>query len=132
MTRRQMFEKLAVLTLAWPLTAWARQKRGESKDKGGGAPKGGLELVDVKSDQAKNLNYGPKTSVKKELQETRQDCAFGGEATGQLCKNCTLYSAVKEKVDGKEVGNCALFPGKVVAANYWCSTWSLKAGEKCL
>lgn len=42
----------------------------------------------------------------------------------QLCKNCQLYTGG----DGEEWGPCAIFPGKVVAAEGWCKSWIKKAG----
>ena len=41
----------------------------------------------------------------------------------QDCVSCQLYTGE----DGAEWGPCALFPGKVVNANGWCSAWVLKA-----
>ncbi len=38
----------------------------------------------------------------------------------QLCKNCALY----QSKDGAEWAACALFPGKAVNANGWCSAYA--------
>ncbi len=37
---------------------------------------------------------------------------------GNICSNCNLYKAV-----GPDRGSCTLFPGKLVKAKGWCSTW---------
>ena len=41
-----------------------------------------------------------------------------------LCVNCQLYSGAADE----EWGPCAIFPGKQVAAEGWCSAWVKKAG----
>jgi hypothetical protein len=40
----------------------------------------------------------------------------------QKCLNCTLYQA-----KSADSGGCAIFPGKQVAANGWCSAYQKKA-----
>lgn len=42
---------------------------------------------------------------------------------GQLCSNCTLFTSDS----GEEWGPCSIFPGKLVNANGWCSTYTPKA-----
>ncbi|MBX2869533.1 MAG: high-potential iron-sulfur protein [Acidiferrobacterales bacterium] len=42
----------------------------------------------------------------------------------QICANCSLYAP-----DSKtEWGQCAIFPGKLVAAQGWCKSWVVKPG----
>jgi hypothetical protein len=41
----------------------------------------------------------------------------------QLCSNCQFYAGA----EGEEWGPCALFPGKAVSANGWCTGWSQKS-----
>ena len=41
-----------------------------------------------------------------------------------LCANCMLYTGGADS----EWGPCAVFPGKLVAANGWCSAWVKRAG----
>ena len=41
-----------------------------------------------------------------------------------LCSNCRLYTGAADS----EWGGCTIFPGKVVAADGWCSAWVKKAG----
>lgn len=38
----------------------------------------------------------------------------------QLCSNCSLYQGAQ----GEAVGPCAIFPGKSVTADGWCSVWA--------
>jgi len=40
-----------------------------------------------------------------------------------LCSNCGLYTGK----EGEETGPCAIFPGKLVHANGWCTAWVKKA-----
>lgn len=46
------------------------------------------------------------------------------EVAEQKCSNCQLYQGQ----DGDQVGACAIFPGKLVAADGWCKSWVVKAG----
>ena len=43
---------------------------------------------------------------------------------GQFCVNCQLYTGN----EGDAYGPCAIFPGKIVAAKGWCSSWVKKVG----
>lgn len=40
---------------------------------------------------------------------------------GKICSNCILFSA-----PSGDAGNCAIFPGKQVAAAGYCNSWSAK------
>ena len=40
-------------------------------------------------------------------------------ASGADCSNCSIYGA-----SGPARGSCTLFPGKLVKAAGWCSSWS--------
>lgn len=44
-------------------------------------------------------------------------------AAEQNCANCALIQGE----DGAEWRPCQIFPGKLVAANGWCSVWAPKA-----
>jgi len=44
-------------------------------------------------------------------------------AADQNCANCALIQGN----DGDEWRPCQIFPGKLVAANGWCSVWAPKA-----
>jgi hypothetical protein len=41
-------------------------------------------------------------------------------ASGADCSNCSLYGTA----GGAAQGTCSLFPGKLVKAAGWCSSWS--------
>jgi hypothetical protein len=41
----------------------------------------------------------------------------------QKCSNCQLYTGKASEA----YGPCSIFPGKVVAANGWCTAWVKKA-----
>lgn len=76
----------------------------------------GQQKVDPKDPQAAALGYVDDT--------TKVDKArFPKHANEQRCGNCQLYSA---GADSKE-GPCAVFGGKLVAADGWCSAWVKKA-----
>ena len=54
-------------------------------------------------------------------QAPRADKA-GTAAADQLCSNCQFITT-----DSGEWRGCALFPGKAVNENGWCSAWAPKA-----
>jgi hypothetical protein len=79
-----------------------------------------LPYVDPASNKAKALRYVENASeapaeVKVDKGETK--------AADQNCTNCQFYS----DDNGNGGGKCALFPGKLVKAEGWCVSWSLKA-----
>lgn len=41
---------------------------------------------------------------------------------GQACANCTLYTGKA----GEAAGPCAIFGGRLVAAQGWCNSWTKK------
>ena len=41
-----------------------------------------------------------------------------------VCANCQLYSSAADS----DWGPCAIFPGKLVAGQGWCSAWVKKSG----
>jgi hypothetical protein len=43
-----------------------------------------------------------------------------GATDGATCASCSLYSGA----GGADRGSCTLFPGKLVRAAGWCSSWS--------
>jgi hypothetical protein len=74
--------------------------------------------VDPKDPAAAALGYVEDT--------TKADAKkFPKWAKEQVCSNCQLYVAKGAAADG--VGNCSIFPGKLVAAKGWCSAWVKKA-----
>ncbi len=127
-TQRRQFLKnsigvLGAITLVG-LSAHAEEERRRKKPEGGQAAGGGDPLVDPATDpMAKSTNYVAKRDdlKKAELKTDRQGVKFADQG----CKGCMLFSAPSKK-DGKEVGKCTLFAGKLVEAGGWCSSWSKK------
>lgn len=77
-----------------------------------------LELPKLALDdpQAKALAYHEDASAVDTAQHTRM-------VAGSNCANCQLYTGAT----GSEWGPCSIFPGKLVKAQGWCSTWVKKA-----
>ncbi|MFT7528856.1 MAG: hypothetical protein ACI9LY_004022 [Arenicella sp.] len=46
---------------------------------------------------------------------------YSNHADAQLCSGCSLYVASDDAW-----GGCAIFPGKLVAANGWCTAYAAK------
>tara|TARA_B100001248_G_scaffold253282_1_gene230351 strand:+ start:14254 stop:14613 length:360 start_codon:yes stop_codon:yes gene_type:complete len=95
-------------SVAMPAFARRRKKDG-----------GGAEMVKPGEGMAAGVNYQhDKAKITDDkLKVEKQGVAF----KDQHCKNCVLYT---DKGDGK--GACTLFPGKLVAADGWCTSWSKK------
>lgn len=74
-----------------------------------------LPKVEEDSAQAKSLRYVHDAS-------TIDPATRANKAETQLCSNCALYTGEA----GADWGPCQIFPGKVVAANGWCSVWAPK------
>jgi hypothetical protein len=51
------------------------------------------------------------------VEDARHASGVTNDAT---CASCSLYSGA----GGTERGSCTLFPGKLVRAAGWCSSWS--------
>ncbi len=51
----------------------------------------------------------------------------GLPAEEQLCSNCQFHNLTAPGANAEWMG-CSLFPGKLVAANGWCASWTLMAG----
>jgi hypothetical protein len=45
------------------------------------------------------------------------------DGENQFCHNCVFYTGA----EGSTTGPCALFPGKSVAGEGWCNTWTAKS-----
>lgn len=56
---------------------------------------------------------------------TAQSLKYVNKSTtdGQTCANCALIQGA----DGDAWRPCQIFPGKLVAADGWCSVWAPKA-----
>ena len=77
---------------------------------------GHLPKLEESDPQATGLGYKHDT--------TQVDAAkFAQHNPEQKCLNCSLYTGK----DGDAWGPCAIFPGKEVAAEGWCSAYNPKA-----
>lgn len=122
MNRRQFFLRVVQgvgVIAAAPLVmkvlsseAMAEQRRAPRPAEGGAAA-GGMPLVDPKDSVAKAVKYV-------------EDHKKVPEAKGNHCGNCGFY-AKKENRNGKEVGTCTIFAGKLVYADAYCASWNKKA-----
>lgn len=118
MNRRGFFSTLVKITgvaVVAPATLNALfSSTAEAQKKRGAAPAGGgMPLIDPNDTVAKAVKYV-------------EDYKKVPEAKGNNCANCGFY-AKKEVRDGKEVGTCTIFAGKLVYANAWCGSWNKKA-----
>lgn len=77
-----------------------------------------LPRLDVNDPSAKALYY-----VEDATKVDNKNPLASRFAPGQTCSNC---SQIQGKA-GDEWRPCAIFPGKVVHANGWCSVWAKKA-----
>ncbi|TVQ72593.1 MAG: High potential iron-sulfur protein [Chromatiaceae bacterium] len=73
------------------------------------AAQAGVERLDLESDSAQALAYTHDAGTVDHPQFKE----------GSNCLNCMLYS----DPNAKEWGPCAVFPGKHVAAEGWCTAW---------
>ncbi|MFV8259228.1 high-potential iron-sulfur protein [Bdellovibrio bacteriovorus] len=122
MNRRGFFTTLAKITgvavvaptmlnAIFSSSAEAQKKRGAPA--AGGAAAGGMALVDPNDSVAKAVKY-------------IEDYKKSPEAKGNHCVTCGFY-AKKEVRNGKEVGTCTIFAGKLVLGDAWCASWNKKA-----
>jgi hypothetical protein len=65
-------------------------------------------LLSEKDSKAREVHYVEDASRAKDAQP------------GANCSNCSIYSSPA----GATAGQCTLFPGKLVKAAGWCSSWS--------
>jgi hypothetical protein len=122
-SKRRTFLKIIPIVAASALGAraglsFAQAKKDEKKADGkkGDAKGGELPHLAENDPQAQALGY--KHDAK---QVDRKK--FANYQPGQLCSNCQQFQA-----KGKEQwAPCAIFPGKSVNANGWCSAWVKKA-----
>ncbi|MGZ3768895.1 MAG: high-potential iron-sulfur protein [Bdellovibrio sp.] len=97
-----------VLASVFTSKAYAQKKRGEAPAAGGAMP-----MVDPKDPQAKSLQY-------------TEDAKKSPNSKGNKCATCGFYTK-KETRNGKEVGTCTIFTGKLVYSDAWCASWNKKA-----
>jgi len=121
MNRRQFFTTIAQITgvaviapaalsAVFSSSALAQEKRRAAPTAAAG---GGMPLVDPADSVAKSLHY-------------TDDAKKSPEAKGNHCGLCGFYTK-KEMRNGKEVGACTIFSGKVVYNQGWCSSFNKKA-----
>jgi hypothetical protein len=100
--RRSLLRRLALAMSLAPLTV--PESRAAAPDAGGSA----LPLLVESDPAAKMLHY---------VQDARR---ASGATGGASCESCSLYSGAS----GADRGACTLFPGKLVKAAGWCTSWS--------
>ena len=99
--------------------ALAQAKKDDKKsEKKGGDAKGGSELPHLAESDPQASALGYKNDAK---QVDRKK--FANYQPGQTCAGCQQFQA-KDKGVWQP---CAIFPGKSVNANGWCSAWVKKA-----
>jgi len=121
LNRRDFFKAAASLvgvTFVAPTVlngVFGSKANAEEKRRRGAAPAAGgaMPMVDVNDPVAKAVKYV-------------EDHTKAPEAKGNKCTTCGFY-AKKEDRNGKEVGTCTIFAGKLVVGNGWCSSWNKKA-----
>jgi hypothetical protein len=103
----------------------AVQAFGEQK-KGGGAAAAGAAPKPVEAGVGTALALKYVDDVAKVSDKTLKVDRQGVPFAKQNCAGCMLYKKTNAKIGGKEYGECALFPGQVVNAAGWCTSWSKK------
>lgn len=88
-----------------------RRKAGPAE--GGSAAAGAMPMVDPNDSVAKAVKY-------------TEDHTKAADSKGNKCATCGFYTK-KEDRNGKEVGTCTIFAGKLVVGNGWCASWNKKA-----
>lgn len=122
MNRRSFFSTMAkltgvaviaptVLSSIFTSEAHAQKKRGAAPAAGGA--KASAPMVDPNDPVAKAVKY-------------IEDHTKTAEAKGNDCTTCSFYKKT-DVVDGKEVGTCTIFAGKLVYGKAWCASWNKKA-----
>lgn len=100
----------AFLASLFSSKAEAQKKRGEAPAAAGGA----MPMVDPNDSVAKAVKYV-------------EDNKKSPEAKGNKCSTCGFYGLQKKEMrNGKEVGTCTIFAGKMVPAEGWCASWNKK------
>jgi hypothetical protein len=98
LSRRRLLERLALAVTLTPAAL-----RGVPSAFAADAP-----LLSLDAPEAKAVKY---------VEDARQ---ASGATPGSNCANCALYQGP----DGSTQGPCQLFPGKLVKASGWCTSWS--------
>lgn len=108
MKRRDFFKNMlgvaGAIAAAPVLLTTIQANAGERKKKDAGP-----EMVSPNDPMAKGVKYTETSAMK-----------------DKSCANCVLFKKTGAK-DGKDIGTCAIFPGKFVYAKAHCTTWAPKA-----
>lgn len=104
--RRRAVKLAFASVVALPLASLARIRSAAAQD---------LPELSEDDPAAQGLMYH------KEATEADRTDKGGTPAAEQFCYNCQFIGA-----DSGELRPCALFPGKAVRENGWCSAWTLK------
>jgi len=75
---------------------------------------GALPMLDTKDSTAVAVKYV-------------ENAAKSTTSKGNKCATCSFYGK-KENRNGKEVGTCTIFQGKLVYGNGFCNSWNKKQG----
>ena len=102
----------AALNAVFSSDAKAQEKRRGSSPAAPAAGGGAMPMVDPNEPTAKAVKYV-------------EDHNKAPEAKGKHCATCGFYTK-KETKNGKEVGACTIFAGKLVYANAYCNSWNEK------
>ena len=105
-SRRRFLRGAVAGAIAAPVVGLLGSERGLAADK----PK-----LSPDDPQAKALNYVHKAS------EASDHAAF---KEGSNCANCAQWTSASDAA----WGDCAIFPGKLVANDGWCTAWAKAAG----
>lgn len=115
MNRRGFFSTIAKVVGVAVVAPSVLSSVAQAQAKRGAAPAaGGPALVDPNDTVAKAVKYV-------------EDAKKSKDSKGNSCATCGFYTKSKDPVNGKEVGACTIFAGKVVYAGAWCSSWNKKA-----
>lgn len=121
MNRRGFFATIMKITgvaaVAPTLLASVFSSKAEAQQKRGAAPAAGgaMPMVDPNDSVAKAVKYV-------------EDNKKSPESKGNKCAGCAFYGLIKTEVrNGKQVGTCTIFSGKMVPSEGWCASWNKKA-----
>lgn len=104
--RRTFLRMTATGLLALPVASLLKPGNAAAQD---------LPKLELDNPQAKALGYVHDAS---EVDASK----YARYQEGQLCSNCALFQAQGDE----EWAGCSIFPGKLVAANGWCSAYAPK------
>lgn len=113
MNRREFFKgatQIALGAVVVPALFKGELAHAEERRKASGP----VPLVDPNDPVAKAVGYV-------------EDAKKSATAKGNKCATCGFYKKTETR-DGKEVGTCTIFQGKLVRAEGYCNSWNKKQG----